>query len=105
LCPGKNRLAAARPTFGAGLLLAVANPKAWLAIPAVYTSGRIAHSAGVDALVKFGALALMIVVIMCLWLLLGASVAPLLRRPRQRRIMNVALATMLFASTALAALR
>jgi threonine/homoserine/homoserine lactone efflux protein len=44
----------------------------------------------------------MIVVIMIVWLIAGASLAPLLRDPRRARIVNITLAAALVGATALA---
>ena len=44
--------AADAPAFPGGLLLGVANPKAWVAIAAVFASARLAGGALVDAAAK-----------------------------------------------------
>jgi threonine/homoserine/homoserine lactone efflux protein len=90
------------PSLRGGTLLGVANPKAWVAIGAVFASVRLSSAASADALAKVAILSGMIVLINGAWLLVGASVAPLLRRPRAARIVNVALAAALVAATALA---
>jgi threonine/homoserine/homoserine lactone efflux protein len=90
--------------FGGGLL-GVANPKAWIAIAAVFASARLAGAATTDAVAKVALLTAMIVVICTTWLVAGASIAPLLRDPRRARVVNVALAVALVGATALAVLR
>jgi threonine/homoserine/homoserine lactone efflux protein len=85
-----------------GLLLGVANPKAWVACAAVFASARLADAAAADAAAKLAVLTVMIVVIMSTWLIAGASLAPLLRDPRRSRAVNCALAVALLAATALA---
>jgi threonine/homoserine/homoserine lactone efflux protein len=90
------------PTLRGGTLLGVANPKAWVAIAAVFAGTRIAEGATLDAAIKVAVLAAMIVVINSAWLLAGASLAPVLRDPRRGRVVNVALAVALVATTALA---
>ena len=101
--PLAERSAEARaPKFAGGLLLGVANPKAWVAIAAVFASVRIAEAAAGDAAVKLVLLTGMIVVINVVWLIAGATLAPLLRDPRRSRVVNVALAVALVAATALA---
>jgi threonine/homoserine/homoserine lactone efflux protein len=87
------------PSLRGGTLLGVANPKAWVAIGAVFASGRLASDAATDAALKVAVLALMVVLISCTWLLAGASLAPLLRAPRVARIVNVVLAATLVAAT------
>ncbi len=92
------------PTFAGGALLGVANPKAWVAIAAVFAGNHLARSATGDAAAKIAILTVMIVLINATWLAAGASFAPLLRDPRRARIINVTLAAALVASTALAVL-
>jgi threonine/homoserine/homoserine lactone efflux protein len=94
--------AAPVPSARGGLLLGVANPKAWVAIAAVYASVELSGSAVLDGVAKVAVLAPMIVVINGAWLLAGAWLAPMLRRPRAARAFNVAMAAALVAATALA---
>jgi threonine/homoserine/homoserine lactone efflux protein len=83
-------------------VLGVANPKAWVAIAAVFAAVRLADTATLDAAAKVAALTVMIVLINTVWLVAGASLAPLLRDPRRARLLNVGLAVALVAATALA---
>jgi threonine/homoserine/homoserine lactone efflux protein len=92
------------PSLAGGTLLGVANPKAWVAIAAVFASARLADTATVDAAAKTVVLSVMIVVIMVSWLIAGAALAPMLRDPRRARIINVALAAALVVTTAFAVL-
>jgi threonine/homoserine/homoserine lactone efflux protein len=92
------------PSLAGGLLLGVANPKAWVAIAAVFASARLADTATRDAVAKIAVLTVMIVLINAAWLTAGASLAPLLRDPRRARILNTVLAAMLVGATALALL-
>jgi threonine/homoserine/homoserine lactone efflux protein len=92
------------PRLGGGALLGVANPKAWVAIAAVFASARLASGAAADAAAKVGVLTLLIVVINGSWLVAGASLGPVLRNPRRARILNVALAVALVAAAAAALL-
>jgi threonine/homoserine/homoserine lactone efflux protein len=94
--------AASVPTLAGGLVLGVANPKAWVAIAAVFAGARLGGSPPVDALAKVGLLAWMIVIVNSSWLVVGASLAPLLRVPRAARAVNVAMAAALVGATALA---
>lgn len=93
---------AVAPSLRGGTLLGVANPKAWVAIGAVFASAHLASDAAADAVVKVAVLTGMIVLINGTWLLVGASLAPLLRKRRTARIVNVALAVALIAASALA---
>ena len=92
------------PSLAGGTLLGVANPKAWVAIAAVFANARLATTATGDAAAKIVVLSVMIVLIMTAWLIAAASLAPLLRDPHRARIINTALAAALVASTALALL-
>jgi threonine/homoserine/homoserine lactone efflux protein len=87
---------AGQPSFAAGFLLAIANPKAWLAIAAVYAGG-----AALAAWARLAVLAAMIVLIHLAWLLAGATLAGLLHHPVAARIVNLALAATLVATTAM----
>lgn len=100
-----GRLPGPAPTLAGGLLLGVANPKAWVAIGAVFVSVRLSGNAVVDAGLKTCVLTGMIVLINTGWLLAGASLAPLLRDPARSRRMNLVLAAALVVSTAAAVLR
>lgn len=96
--------AAAAPSLSGGLLLGVANPKAWIAITAVFASAQLSEQAGADLTAKLALLTAMIIIIHVGWLLAGASLAPLLQHPRRSRAVNVALALVLVAATAAAVL-
>jgi threonine/homoserine/homoserine lactone efflux protein len=90
------------PSVAGGALLGIANPKAWVAIAAVFAGSRLAESSTVDAAAKFAVLTVMIVLINAVWLLAGASFATSFRDPRRARVINVVLATTLVGATALA---
>ncbi|WFP77962.1 LysE family translocator [Mesorhizobium sp. WSM4906] len=99
----ENENKAARPTFVGGLMLAVANPKAYVAIGAVF-AGASAQADALDAPTRLLVLATMIVAIHAIWLLAGAVFARLLRNPLASRIINLVFAATLVLTTALAAL-
>jgi threonine/homoserine/homoserine lactone efflux protein len=90
------------PSLAGGAVLGVANPKAWVAIAAVFAAVRLADTATLDAAAKIAALTVMIVLINTIWLIAGASLAPLLRDPRRARLVNRTLAVALVAATAFA---
>ena len=73
-----------------------------MAIAAVFASARLAGGAAADAASKVAVLSVMIVLINATWLVAGASLTPLLRDPRRSRIVNVSLAALLVAATAVA---
>jgi threonine/homoserine/homoserine lactone efflux protein len=93
------------PGLVGGTLLGIANPKAWIAIAAVFASARLADGAAVDAAAKVAVLAVMIVAINTTWLAAGASLAPLLRDARRARLVNGGLAGVLVAAAALTVIR
>ena len=80
---------AAAPAFAGAFLLAIANPKAWLAIAAVFAASTL-HPA-----LKIALLTGMIVIIHLAWLTAGASLSRVLHHPLASRIINVALAAAL----------
>ena len=93
------------PSLTGGFLLAIANPKAFAAIGAVYAGiAVVPGNALADAAAKIAALFGVIVVVNSAWLMAGASFATLLRRPRVGRIANIAFAVLLVLSVAVAAL-
>jgi threonine/homoserine/homoserine lactone efflux protein len=93
------------PSALGGLLLGVANPKAWVAIAAVFASARLARGAALDAASKVAVLTLMVVIINTAWLGVGASIAPMLRDPVRARFVNRGMAVALVAATAFALVR
>lgn len=93
--------AARVPSFAGGVLLGVANPKAWLSISAVFAGTTMALAVPV----KIGVLVVMIVVIHAVWLTAGASLARLLRHPVGARIVNLVLAALLLGTAVLGLLR
>lgn len=104
--PPLSELTAASNAFSlmGGAVLGIANPKGWVAIAAVFASTRLADAPGADAAAKIVVLTVMIIVICATWLVAGRSIAPLLRHPRQARVVNAALAVALVGATALALL-
>jgi threonine/homoserine/homoserine lactone efflux protein len=96
--------AADAPSLAGGTVLGVANPKAWVAIAAVFASARLVDTATADAAAKTIVLSVMIVLIMTAWLIAGASLAPLLRDPHRARVVNTVLAAALVGATALTVL-
>jgi threonine/homoserine/homoserine lactone efflux protein len=93
------------PSLGGGLLLGVANPKAWVAIAAVFVSARAATHTLLDSGIKVAFLTLMVVAINATWLIAAAWVAPALRDPVRSRRANIGLAAALVVSTAAAVVR
>ncbi len=93
------------PAFLGGFLLAIANPKAYAAIGAVYSGATLIDARPLDdAAAKVVLLSLVIVVVNSLWLLFGAGLAGVLRRPKSGRALNVVFAVLLVAAFALSVL-
>ncbi len=102
---GQDRPAKA-PSFAGGLLLAVANPKAYLAIAAVFAGTRLALEPAIaEAIVKIAVLTVMIVAIHVVWLMAGVSLSRLLHHPTGSRIVNLLFAAILVATTVMTILR
>ncbi len=99
----KDTAEAKAPAFPGGFFLALANPKAFAAIGAVYAGHTVvAGDFATDAVVKVAALSLVIVLVNSTWLVFGSMIAALLHDPRKARITNIAFAVLLVASVALA---
>lgn len=93
----------AAPGFVPALLLALANPKAYAAIGAVFASQTLLPGDYLtDALAKITALVAVILVVNTSWLAFGALFARLLSDPRLGRAANIGFAAMLLLSVALA---
>jgi len=100
-----NRATSAPPFLG-GFLLAVANPKAYFAIAAVFAGTTFALSTPlIEGLLKTAVLTIMIVLIHLFWVTIGASFSRLLRDPVSSRIVNLLFAAILIATTILAIVR
>jgi threonine/homoserine/homoserine lactone efflux protein len=105
--PPLSKLTEASNAFSliGGAILGIANPKAWVAIAAVFASVHLADTPTNDAADKIVVLTVMIIVISATWLVAGKAIAPLLRDSRRARLVNAALAMGLVGATALAMLR
>lgn len=96
---------AAVPTFRGGVLLGIANPKAYFAISAVVASATlIPRDPAVDAILKTVALSIIIIAIQAAWLLLGLLLARLMTNPAWSRPINIGMALLLIASAVLSVL-
>jgi threonine/homoserine/homoserine lactone efflux protein len=79
-----------------GLLLAMANPKAYLAIGAVYSKAVLTTPSAIsDVVLKCVILSAAIIVIHGLWALAGSAFTSLLRDPQAARVVNLILAAAL----------
>lgn len=94
----KPDAAAAVPSCAGGVLLAIANPKAYVAIAAVFAGSPV------DAVLKTAVLGAMIVLIHVVWLLAGAAFARVFHDPAWSRRVNLAFAAALVTTTVYAVL-
>ena len=100
---GESNTKSRPPLFYSGFILAIANPKAFAAIGAVYSSSLILpHDLMLDAFAKISALSIVIIIVNSGWLIFGSALSPMLRNPKTGRIANVIFAIMLIASVATA---
>ena len=83
----------AAPSFTGGVLLALANPKAYVAIAAVFAGSTLAP------VLKIAVLGGMVVLIHLAWLLAGAAFSRLFHDPVWSRRVNIAFAAALVATT------
>jgi threonine/homoserine/homoserine lactone efflux protein len=93
---------AAAPSLAGGFVLAVANPKAYVAIAAVFAGTTLAEAGALDTAAKTAVLAVMIALIHVCWLLAGASFRRVLYHPLMSRIANIVFAAILVATVLLA---
>lgn len=95
-----------RPSFVAGALLSLVNPKGYAAMAALFSGfALLRERVAADALVKAGVLMLIIVAVNLLWLVTGAALTRFFREPRTNRIINILFAVLLIASVAFAMAR
>lgn len=95
----------AAPSMLPGFLLAIANPKAFAAIGAVFSSMTvIPDQPALDVVIKAVTLITIVASVNIIWLFLGASLSRLLRHPTTGRIINIVFAVALVLSVAIAAL-
>ncbi|NNF76812.1 MAG: LysE family translocator, partial [Rhizobiales bacterium] len=87
------------PRMWNGLLLALANPKAYAAIGAVFSGFTLIESQPAnDAIFKIAVLTFMIFMINSVWLGVGASLAQVFRSPSASRIINLGFSALLVIS-------
>ena len=98
--PAEEEAAGRAPSFLGGYLLGIANPKAYLAISAVFAGSSLPLGDPLlEALAKLAVLSLLIVAIHTVWLLAGVSLSRLLRDPLASRLLNIAFAVILLVTT------
>lgn len=87
------------PTFQAGLVLSLFNPKGWAAMAAMFSGFvLIRDRIAADVVVKIAVLLVIILIVDIVWLLTGAALTRFFKDPRTNRIINVSFAVLLIAS-------
>lgn len=98
--PGERRTTP--PPWYAGVLLSLANPKAYAAMAALFSGYTLLPGAPVqDGLAKAAVVLAVILLVNFLWLSAGAGLARVLRTPGLSRAVNIAFAALLLVSVAL----
>ena len=93
------------PSFAAGLLLSLINPKGYAAMAALFSGFVLVRERLVlDVAVKLIVLVAIIATVNLAWLTAGAGLTRFFREPRTNRIVNVIFAILLIASVAVALL-
>jgi threonine/homoserine/homoserine lactone efflux protein len=92
-----------KPSFAAGLLLSLVNPKAYAAMAALFSGFELVKGRfALDIAAKVAVTTVIVVVVNIAWLLAGTALTRFLREPTANRIINVTFAVLLLASVAFA---
>lgn len=92
-----------RPSFLAGFLLSLVNPKGYAAMAALFSGFVLVRDRlALDATAKIAVLACVIAAVNILWLVAGAALTRWFRDPRSNRIVNIVFAVSLIASVVVA---
>jgi len=101
--PLQNTAQGSEPSFMAGVLLSLINPKGYAAMAALFSGfALIRGRPELDAAIKLGVLIVIVASVNAAWLFAGAALTRFFREPRTSRIINVAFAILLVASVAAA---
>jgi len=89
------------PSFLAGTLLGIGNPKAYAAMAALFSGFRLpADRAAADLPLKFSVLVVILLIVDAVWLIAGAALTRAFRDPTWNRAVNIVFALLLIASLA-----
>lgn len=92
-----------RPSFAAGVLLSLVNPKGYAAMAALFSGFVLLRErVTADALAKAAVLMAIIAAVNLIWLVAGAALTRFFHEPRTNRLINVAFAVLLIISVAFA---
>jgi len=101
--PLQDTAQGSEPSFMAGVLLSLINPKGYAAMAALFSGfALIRGRPKLDAALKLGVLVVIVASVNAAWLFAGAALTRFFREPRTSRIINVAFAILLVASVAAA---
>ncbi len=90
-----------QPSFSAGILLSLVNPKGYVAMAALFSGFVLVHdSVGLDVALKVAILVTMMTLVDTAWLFAGATLTRYFREPGINRTINVAFAVLLIVSVA-----
>jgi threonine/homoserine/homoserine lactone efflux protein len=93
------------PSIVAGFFLALANPKAYAAMAALFSGFvLVGERPGLDAILKALLLVAIMIAVDLAWLMAGSALTSCFREPNVSRAINVAFAVLLVASVGLALL-
>jgi threonine/homoserine/homoserine lactone efflux protein len=93
------------PSYAGGLFLALANPKAYAAMAALFSGFVLLEGQPLyDAFAKGAVLVCTILIVNPIWLNVGAALTRLFRSPRANRVINVSFAVLLVISVVSAVL-
>lgn len=94
-----------QPSFLAGVILSLVNPKGYAAMAALFSSFvLIERRLEMDVAVKIALLAVIIAAVNIAWLMMGAVLTRFFRDPRSNRVINLTFAVLLIASVGVALL-
>jgi threonine/homoserine/homoserine lactone efflux protein len=98
-----NHATARPPSIISGFFLALANPKAYAAMAALFSSLVLVHGRpGLDATLKALLLVAITIAVDLAWLVAGSALRRCFREPSVNRVINIAFAVLLVASVGLA---
>ena len=101
--PLQDTAQGSEPSFAAGVLLSLINPKGYAAMAALFSGfALIRGRPELDAALKLGVLVAIVASVNAAWLFAGAALTRFFREPRTSRIVNVTFAILLVASVAAA---
>ena len=91
------------PSFAAGMLLSLVNPKGYAAMAALFSGFVLVRgTVGLDVAAKIAVLATIITAVEIVWLIGGAALTRFFREPRANRAINVTFAVLLVVSVGVA---